>query len=464
MLRQMEFDADRYEARVAGSDTFARTSERLELLNVAAHAAMNDLGNAWRERRLCDDLPSLIRSRERDIPKQLRQELAKHSATGKTGWFDTHPATVSRIKSAKREAAPGIFKVDGPATALFQNFHDLSCRATVAFYHEQLGGQVKPEHIVKTEAMVESRGKSKESFAALGRYFQGLVHPVRPVFPPSPMDPRKRPKADAAAERLLLLRSYLMDRAEQGRAAAEDFEKADGKLMLVARVRELRGAGERVSAKEFELTRGDDEELTRIHRDATAKKSAAEALLKELLEHSMSRLRLALALEPSNKAKPRDEYELADEPEAGSGDRLEVALRALQSAAAEVEALRHHFVLLGTLLSRCNENNNREDLVNCALNRSRAVTQDLSKIHNALAQRPYPYDHAEKGMSLARYVVIGVPASDSVGEVMGAAEAALDAFYGLYGRIMSDLAARAEKVEASLGLPPLPEPPEKAED
>ena len=33
-LRQMEFDADRYEARVAGSDVFVKTSERLELSNM----------------------------------------------------------------------------------------------------------------------------------------------------------------------------------------------------------------------------------------------------------------------------------------------------------------------------------------------------------------------------------------------------------------------------------------------
>ena len=51
MLRQMEFDADRYEARVVGSDVFAETVERLGMLNVAASAAFSDLGAAWREKR-----------------------------------------------------------------------------------------------------------------------------------------------------------------------------------------------------------------------------------------------------------------------------------------------------------------------------------------------------------------------------------------------------------------------------
>ena len=49
MLRQMEFDADRYEARVAGSDTFVQTCQALGLLQVASQAAMNELQMSWRE-------------------------------------------------------------------------------------------------------------------------------------------------------------------------------------------------------------------------------------------------------------------------------------------------------------------------------------------------------------------------------------------------------------------------------
>lgn len=46
MLRQMEFDADRYEARVAGSDVFEKTSVRINMLGLASRAAFSDLGSA----------------------------------------------------------------------------------------------------------------------------------------------------------------------------------------------------------------------------------------------------------------------------------------------------------------------------------------------------------------------------------------------------------------------------------
>ena len=43
MLRQMEYDADRYEARVAGSETFAETADRLLVLSLAGQGAHSDL-------------------------------------------------------------------------------------------------------------------------------------------------------------------------------------------------------------------------------------------------------------------------------------------------------------------------------------------------------------------------------------------------------------------------------------
>jgi hypothetical protein len=45
--------------------------------------------------------------------------------------------------------------------------------------------------------------------------------------------------------------------------------------------------------------------------------------------------------------------------------------------------------------------------------------------------------------------------------VYHAAEAGLDAYYPLYLRILSNLCTRAEAVEQSLGLDPMPQPKEQ---
>lgn len=60
MSRQMEFDADSYEAKLAGSSEFPRTAERLRLLGAAHGAAMQDAYQTYQNRELPDDLPYLV--------------------------------------------------------------------------------------------------------------------------------------------------------------------------------------------------------------------------------------------------------------------------------------------------------------------------------------------------------------------------------------------------------------------
>ena len=60
MLRQMEYDADRYETRYFGSNTFATTLRRIRLLGVAYQQAMGDLGTFFEEDRLVDNFPQLV--------------------------------------------------------------------------------------------------------------------------------------------------------------------------------------------------------------------------------------------------------------------------------------------------------------------------------------------------------------------------------------------------------------------
>jgi hypothetical protein len=56
------------------------------------------------------------------------------------------------------------------------------------------------------------------------------------------------------------------------------------------------------------------------------------------------------------------------------------------------------------------------------------------------------------------FVLKQLPPPDLVVEVYAAAEAVLEALFSLYVRLLSDLAARAEAIEQSLGMPPLAEP------
>ena len=70
-LRQMEFDADNYEARVAGSKQFRETTHTLLRLNVAYQATYANMARAWRNRRLAKNVPELVADHRKRVPDDL---------------------------------------------------------------------------------------------------------------------------------------------------------------------------------------------------------------------------------------------------------------------------------------------------------------------------------------------------------------------------------------------------------
>lgn len=462
MLRQMEFDADRYEARVAGCDLFARTSERVVMLSVAQNAAFNDLSTAWRERRLCDDLSRLIIARDAQMPADVRKAVRQHATDGKTGWFDSHPCDADRIRSAAREGSQGLFRIEAPAAVLFNGFEDLSRRATELFYRENLGSEFKPQQVVSTESVVAQNSEQQKAGESLGRFFQGLVSPIRPVFPSREMD--MPADLNAAAELLLAARSRLLEAAPAAREAAKQFAAADDQLVNVLRVQTLLQAGvpgRSIKLAELGLPGTTDDASLRATKQA-AERARAKALedVSRVARDAMARVNVVLSLaekeRKSAESVPAEgEYELTAAAEKGSNDLVYDALVALRSAADGIEQIRREFFTLGAGLSLCKDGQNPEQLVGLVVRTAERLHNRLLETHKTLRCAAYPYEHMERGATLSRYCVELVPPADQVVAVYRAAESTLDGVYNLYVRLMSDLAHRAEAMEASMGLEPL---------
>lgn len=111
MLRQMEYDADSYEAKLAGSDTFESTASRLRMLNVAAQVAYEDVRQSWASNRLPENLPLLIDHKAASLPAEVQQKLSAFAASERTGWFDTHPCDADRVRAVRRLSEPGVFRL-----------------------------------------------------------------------------------------------------------------------------------------------------------------------------------------------------------------------------------------------------------------------------------------------------------------------------------------------------------------
>jgi Zn-dependent protease with chaperone function len=143
LLRHMEFDADRYEARLVGSFVFEETFRRLAALEVASNAAHAQTAESWSKERLPDDLPGLIQLHTERIPLKLSRLIDKDLKKSRTGFFDSHPCFRARVANARNEKTDGIFHMGEPATILFSDYPKLSRLVTKDLYRQMLGKNLK---------------------------------------------------------------------------------------------------------------------------------------------------------------------------------------------------------------------------------------------------------------------------------------------------------------------------------
>jgi len=76
MLRQMEYDADAYEIKVAGSECFETTTRKLATLDAAWGETQKFLVASWRETKtLPDNLPAMIQRSHQRLPGPVLQKI-----------------------------------------------------------------------------------------------------------------------------------------------------------------------------------------------------------------------------------------------------------------------------------------------------------------------------------------------------------------------------------------------------
>lgn len=151
LLRQMEYDADRYEVYVAGSKSFGTTSQALRLLAFAHHASMLGLGNLLEKAVMVDNLPRMTEALRNHTSADQQLKLVKKIDEEGTGPFDTHPCDKARIAAAEKINAQGMFQVQRPAREIFQHFDALCRNVTQDFYRNEIGRMIDPSELEPVE-------------------------------------------------------------------------------------------------------------------------------------------------------------------------------------------------------------------------------------------------------------------------------------------------------------------------
>ena len=154
LLRQMEYDADRHAARLAGSEAFIETTRQLAVLDAAHSATHRTLAQFVSEHVLPDNLPKMLLRLVEAMPEEVRGDVLKLQSQGKTGILSTHPSDKDRIANAQREAAPGIIHVEGPASQLIVDFDSTARNVTWDFYCAQLSN-IRPDAMTPVDKLLK---------------------------------------------------------------------------------------------------------------------------------------------------------------------------------------------------------------------------------------------------------------------------------------------------------------------
>lgn len=154
LLREMEYDADRYEARVAGSDQFADTSWRIQMTGYAWLHAQSQISQLAERDILVDDVALLIRHQLASMPDAFKEQIRREFDSGKWGLFDSHPSEAARFQNVRREGASGIFQLEEDAHRLFADFETLSKNVTFDLYNQILRQRVRREMLQDTQTVL----------------------------------------------------------------------------------------------------------------------------------------------------------------------------------------------------------------------------------------------------------------------------------------------------------------------
>ena len=154
LMRQMEYNADDYMIKVAGTETFEHTATRLLLLGEASQQSYKIMRATWdSSQHLPDNFPAFLVRVERNLTPEQCQKVAERMTLSRSGIFDTHPAVSNRLARARQAKEPGIFQLEQPATQLFTDFDAIAKAVTVRHYKDELGLACDPASLQPSNTM-----------------------------------------------------------------------------------------------------------------------------------------------------------------------------------------------------------------------------------------------------------------------------------------------------------------------
>jgi Zn-dependent protease with chaperone function len=443
--RQMEFDADGYELKLSGTESFIATSRRLRQLNLGMTVAQQQLLAKWRtDRKLFDQLPDYIVSCANEVSAEVQQRHLAQTLNRQTRLFDTHPSDAERIQRARAANEPGLFHASAPATTLFTNFPELARRLTVAHYQQLIGPEFSGAWLVSTEQTVRQAGHDHTADKeAVRRYFLGLTTSLRPIIVTENKSRVFRSREVLMAE-IRALRQRMTELAPALLPAYEAFRDADEQMLRTIQAGELLRAGFAFNPADFGLADADVAAALSAARETF---EAAGGKLKEFEEAGRTRLTDAIQLLrlPDFGATIPQAAQFQE-----TSREMIYALARLGEVFAPLLEVRRECAALEIIL-RYRERGERGDHLTASLDRlTTQLRGRIELIQQTTAQIRYPFHHTTERIFVSEYARNKEYHPDPYELVLREGRSHTHKLIALYYRLLGSLVLIAEEVERTM--------------
>ncbi|MDX2111033.1 MAG: M48 family metallopeptidase [Verrucomicrobiota bacterium] len=303
--RQMEFDADYYDAQLAGSETFTSTSQEIHLLNKAVMDAFNRANLLWKNKQLVNDLPALMLGYRNTQSAFTVAQIGTQGTKQRTHWFDTHPSDGERAIHVARLSAQGVFHKEIPAIQLLTDPAGQARATTLHQYHHLTNLNLTNVSYIETNSVVEQLNKDYDCIKDYLALTGGVITIRRPLAFDSILTSVEATTADHArlindhrnlhSKMLTLLPESISNAVQWNDAFDEEFNFWAGKRILTD--------GIKIPYRVFGLRSDKLENVANQHRTATASLQQLTDKLRVTDDHFTNWMQIVINIAQTQKAE-----------------------------------------------------------------------------------------------------------------------------------------------------------------